>query len=158
VTCGNDAEVSLPGLGHIVQVVANLELQEWNRRTEATVSEVMTINVPSQPSPHEVAGMLGDCIGGVVMREFIEESGDVRHHRRPVQQFKEQWVIVQNVEDTGAFLALNIRLAGMRNLFFLFVAPSGYHAKKDILEFIDVVFCKEILQNQIAVVVEEKSL
>ena len=156
VTARQDAEISTAGLGHVSQVVSNFELQQGNRPPHPAVPVIVTIYVPAQTHASRFGAILNDCVGGMVMRTFVEQSRDIEHNRRPIEQLQEHRVVVQDIEDARVII-LDTDHTGVGDAALLKRSPSRNNPIERLQQSRSVIVRQQPFQDQIAVVVEEKA-
>ena len=118
----------------------------------------MAVQVPFALAVHEVAAVFNDHVGAVVVRLRVDQRVHVGHQRGPVQQLEKEGIVVEDVEEARALLALGLGESGLRR-----ASADEFTAARDSPvdgggEAGDVIGRQEILEDEVALVVEGEFL
>ena len=157
VASGDEGEVALVRGAHVAQVVADFQLQQRDVRLEVAEAVLDPVDVPAPPVV--VGGLdLVEGVRRVQVRPLVEESVDVGHDRPVVEHLQKEGVLVEQVHDPRVGPVEAVGEGG----FVLPPEPGRAAALDGPLqgrgERLDPLRGEEVLQHEVAVVVEEEAL
>ena len=145
---GHDHQVALVGRGHIGKEITNLQLQVRDARAQTAIAFVVAIDMPAGTAA--VGAFFPDGVGGVEMGLLVEQGVQIGQKRCIVEQFEEEWVVAEDVEDART-VAIDSGFAAVELVAFLQLTPLGDDLGQGGAQAVDVVGRQKTFEQEVAV-------